>query len=252
VRPLALALLGVISGLLASGAARDARAQPAAADQPRPEPQALPEDAKIDFATSAPEGKASNFVEPGKGAEDADTGPPLRPRHKGLVLESTIGLLGFGGKFRHVAPTAYWLHGQLGYEVVPWLMLFGEGELAYTDTSEAADPSHNKAFPIWGFGGGARATVHATDRLAFFGQASVDGLAASVPHNALAVYGFRTAESLNASFGARVGLEWYQIDRHLALALQVGARDAQGFAKFLDSSDFPLMWDAAAGIRYTF
>jgi hypothetical protein len=136
--------------------------------------------------------------------------------------------------------------------VLPWLMLFGEGELAYTDTSEASDPSHAKAFPIWGIGGGGRATLHASDRVALFGQASIDGLAASVPHNALGVLGYRTAESLNASFGARFGLEWYQLDRHLALALQVGLRDAQGFSKFLDKADIPLMWDAAAGIRYTF
>ncbi len=48
------------------------------------------------------------------------------------------------------------------------------------------------------------------------------------------------------------GREWYQVDRHIALALQLGARDAQGFQKFLVSSDFPLMWDAGVGFRYTF
>jgi hypothetical protein len=160
-------------------------------------------------------------------------------------------VLGFAGQFRHVAPTAYWLHGQLGYELLPWLMLFGEGELAFTDTSEASDPSHVKAFPMWGFGAGARVTFHATDQVAFFAQGSIDGLTAVVPHDALAVHGYRSAESLNASFGVRVGLEWYQIDRHLALSLQVGVRDAQGFSNFI-ANDFPLMWDAAAGVRYTF
>lgn len=238
-----------MTALLAGGVARAQGAAPG-----EPPPQSLPEGAKIEFSTEAPEGKTSNPVEPAPGlrAEDVDTGPPLRPRHKGLVLESTIGVLGFGGQFRHVAPPAYWLHAQLGYELLPWLMLFGEGELAYTDTSEVSDPSHVKALPIWGIGGGGRATVHASDRVAFMGQLSVDGLAADVPHNALAVLGYRTAESLNASFGARVGLEWYQVDRHMALAFEVGVRDAQGFARFLDNSDFPLMWDAGVGIRYTF
>ncbi len=262
-RPLAPALTGAAVALCAlsvTGTGRvalAARAEPAPPDAP-PAAQAsqptLTADTKIEFSTDAPEGKTSNLPEPGgKGdAGDAvDAGPPLRPRHHGLVLEQTLGVLGFAGQFRHVAPTAYWLHMQLGYEVLPWLMLFGEGELGYTDTSEAEDPSHVKAFAIWGFGGGARATLHATDRVAFFAQASVDALGANVPHDTLAILGYRDAESLDASFGARVGVEWYQIDRHLALDLQVGIRDAQGFQKFV-GNDLPLMWDAGAGFRYTF
>jgi hypothetical protein len=251
VRPLAPArpaLLAAAALAFSSFAGGLARAQPAPAQQP----PVLSEDAKVEFSTEAPGGKTSNAPEPGPSGGDVDAGPPLRPRHKGLVLESTLGVLGFAGQFRHVAPMAPWLHMQLGYEVLPWLMLFGEGELGYTDTSEAEDPSHVTAFSIWGFGGGARATLHATDRVAFFGQLSADALGANVPHDTLAIIGYRSAESLNASFGARVGVEWYQMDRHLALALQVGVRDAQGFQKFLDNSDFPLLWDAAVGFRYTF
>jgi hypothetical protein len=250
VRLFALALIGAASVAAFSALAMQAgRAQAEPAPAAPPPPATLSEDAKVDFAADAPEGKVSNAPPPS--AAELDAAPPLRPRHDGLVLESTLGVLGFAGQFRHVAPTAYWLHGQLGYELLPWLMLFGEGELAFTDTSEASDPSHVKAFPMWGFGAGARVTLHATDRVAFFGQASIDGLTAVVPHDALAVYGYRSAESLNASFGVRAGLEWYQIDRHLALALQVGVRDAQGFSNFI-ANDFPLMWDAAAGVRYTF
>jgi hypothetical protein len=249
VRPLALALIGAASVIAGGTAQAQPRAPtPAPAPTSPPEPATLSEDAKVDFAADAPEGKISNA--PASAAE-LDAGPPMRPRHNGLVLESTLGVLGFAGQFRHVAPTAYWLHGQLGYEVLPWLMVFGEGELAFTDTSEAADPSHVKAFPMWGFGAGARATFHATDRVAFFVQGSLDALTAVVPHDALAIYGYRSAESLNPSLGVRAGLEWYQIDRHLALAVQVGVRDAQGFSNFI-ANDFPLMWDAGAGVRYTF
>ena len=248
-RLLAPALLAGTCAVLAGGEARALQSTPPPADASA---QPLTADTKIEFSTEAPEGKVSNAPEPGTPGTEADAAPPLRPRHKGLVLESTLGVLGFAGQFRHVAPMAYWLHMQLGYEVVPWLMLFGEGELAYTDTSEAEDFSHLTAFSIWGFGGGARATVHATDRVAFFGQLSADALGANTPHDSLAILGYRDAESLNASFGARGGLEWYQLDRHMALSLQVGVRDAQGFQKFLDNSDFPLMWDAAAGFRYTF
>lgn len=212
----------------------------------------LPPDAHIEIAPQPPEPKAPPEAPTDVGAEGIAEAPPPRARHKGLVLESTLGVLGFVGQFRHVAPPAFWLHAQLGYEVLDWFMIFGEGELAFTDTGESQDASRSIAFPLWGVGGGARATAHATPRFALFGQGQVDGLAAAVPHNALTVLGFRKAESLAASFGVRVGAEWYQIDRHLALCVTIGARDAQGFAKVTAASDTPIMWDAALGIRYTF
>jgi hypothetical protein len=213
--------------------------------QPAPAPELSPE-ARVEIATTPPEGKTAEETVAGP-----DQPPPTRPRHKGLVLESTLGVLGFAGQFRHVAPPAYWLHGQLGYELLRWLMLFGEGEVAFTDTSESEDESHTRAFPLWGFGAGARATIHASDRVAVFGQGQVGALTAYVPHNTLTVLGYRKAESLQLALGGRLGVEWYQADRHLALCVQIGARDAQGFAK-LGSSDVPLMWDGAAGLRYTF
>jgi hypothetical protein len=132
-------------------------------------------------------------------------------------------------------------------------MLFGEGELAFTDTGESQQESNSKVLPLWGFGGGARATFHATPRVGFFAQGELDGLSADVPHNELTVLGFRNAESLGLSVGGRVGVQWYQIDRHMALTAQVGARDATGFAKVATTAgDTPIMWDAALGLGYTF
>jgi hypothetical protein len=160
-------------------------------------------------------------------------------------------VLGFAGEFRHVAPPAYWLHGQLGYELLPWLMIFGSGELAFTETSESQDESHSMALPLWGFGGGLRAIVSTSERVAFFGQGEIGALAADVPHNSLTVLGFRRAEGLDASYGGRLGVDWYQADRHLALSAAVGARVAQGFAK-VTVQDLPLMWDAGLGLRYAF
>jgi hypothetical protein len=226
-----------------------------AAQEPAPPAGAdtLPADAHIEIAPQPPARVVTETEAPSDvGPEGLAEAPPPRPRRKGLVLESTLGVLGFAGQFRHVAPPGYWLHAQLGYEVTGWLMLFGEGELAFTETSESQDESHAKAFSIWGVGGGARSTFHATPRVAFFVQAEIDGLVADVPHNALAILRFRNAESLGLSLGARVGFEWYQIDRHLALIAQAGARDAVGFAKVASGGDTPIMWDAALGLRYTF
>ncbi len=241
----ALALSGFAVILVCAG---DAYAQPA-------QPELTPE-TKVDFSTKAEPGlgqaSASGAAEQGTLPEPPAEAPPVRPRHKGLVLESTAGMLGFAGNFRHVAPPAFWLHTQLGYEVLRWLMLYGSAELAMTDTSEASDPSHVMAFPIWGFGGGARVTVHATDRVAFFVQGDLGALTAYVPHESLAVFGYANAESLHLYFGGRLGVEWYQIDRHMALVAQGGARDAQGFSRSIGGGDTPILWDAALGLRYTF
>ena len=177
--------------------------------------------------------------------------PPPLPRHKGFVTEGGLGGMGFFGQFRHVAPTAPWLHLQFGYEFFRWLMVFAEGELGYTDTSEAQDPTHSFAFAIYGFGGGLRGTVHVSERVAIFAQGSLDAMKADVPRGALQLLGYKNAESLSAAFGGRLGVEWYQMDRHMALGLAIGARDATGFAK-VGKSDAGLMADASAFIRYTF
>jgi hypothetical protein len=216
-----------------------------AQEAPRAAPETLSPEAAIEISPAPAEGKTTPEV-------DLSAPPPTRPRHRGVVLETDLGVLGFAGRFRHVAPTAYWLHTQLGVEALPWLLVFAEAELAFTDTSEAQDESHAIAFPIWGFGGGIRGTIHASDRVAFFVQGEIGALAAIVPHDALAVVGFRAAESLNLAFGGRLGAEWYQLDRHFALRVSGGPRIAQGFARSLSNADTPLMWDVGVGLRYTF
>lgn len=210
----------------------------------------LSPDQAIDFPVQPPEGKAPEDL--GASPEARGEPPPERPRHTGLVLESTLGVLGFAGQFRHVAAAAYWLHAQLGYEFLKWLMVFGSAEVGLTDTSVSLDQSQSMAFAIWGFDGGARATIHAGDRVAFYLQGELGELTADVPHDSLGVLGFPNAESLALAVGGRFGVEWYQMDRHMALFVAGGGRYAEGFAKVFGGGDLPLLWDAGAGIRYTF
>ena len=204
----------------------------------------------MNIATAPPEGKTG----------DLDTtlptpppeAPPPRPRSKGIVLESTAGVLGFAGHFGKVAPPGFFMHTQLGYELLRWLMIFGEGELAFTTTSNSQTEANAMAFPIWGFGAGLRATLHVSERFAFFLQGDVGALQAYVPHGALTILGYHDAESFNPQFGGRVGVELYLADRHIAVGLQGGLRDATGFAELIGPTDLPLVWDASLGLRYTF
>ena len=177
--------------------------------------------------------------------------PPPPPRKKGIVLDASLGALGFLGQFRHVAPTAPWMHAQLGYELFTWLMVFGEGELAFTDTSVAQDSSKSRAFPLVGFGTGARLTVHGSARTAIYVQTSLGAMKGDIANNAFGLLGYKNAESLGVYLGGRLGFEWYQVNRHFALGLGLGLRDATGFAR-TTGSDTPLLWDAALSLRYTF
>jgi hypothetical protein len=177
--------------------------------------------------------------------------PPPAPYKKTLVLDASVGALGFLGRFGEVAPPAPWMHAQLGYEIFRWLMIYGEGELAFTDTSHRQSPPNTRAFAMFGFGGGARFTVRFTERVGAFAQAGVGLMKADVPENALGILGFKDAESLGLYLGGRLGVEWYQLDRHLALGLNGGMRTAQGFAR-VRGSDSPLAIDGGVSLRYAF
>ncbi|MGH7283667.1 MAG: hypothetical protein ACRELY_19240, partial [Polyangiaceae bacterium] len=237
------------AGATASGTteSQDVAAQgTASGDQMGDQPQVTSEDVTR-AANSEPGAETPNKLLPEAPLE----APPPPPRHKGLVLESSIGALGFFGKFGSVAPTAFWLHTQLGYEIFKWLMIFGEGEMAFTDTSNAQGPTETRAFPIFGFGGGPRVTVHFTERVAMFVQGDIGAMKSDVTSGALANIGYKNAENLGLYLGGRIGLEWYQIDRHIALGVQLGLRDAFGYKKQI-GSDLPLMLDAGLALRYTF
>lgn len=177
--------------------------------------------------------------------------PPPPPYKKSLVVDSALGAMVFLGKFGRTAPPAPWIRTQVGYEIFTPLMVFAEGELGFTDTSGTQDPPKTRAFPLFGFGGGARFTLRFTDRFGVYVQGSVGGLKADIRQRALEIIGFKDAESLNIYFGGRVGLEWYQLDRHFALGLTSGLRDATGFKRTI-GSDTPLVFDAGASIRYAF
>jgi hypothetical protein len=105
---------------------------------------------------------------------------------------------------------------------------------------------------MYGFGGGARFTIRFTDRLGIYAQVGLGAMKAEIATNALGLLGFRDAEELGLYLGGRLGVEWYQIDRHLALGLNSSIRSAQGFAKTGASRDTPLALDGGLSLRYAF
>ncbi len=221
----------------------------ASADEPTPPPASTPAEspaAQVDLTRDTRPVAAEDPTAPPPEA------PPPPPYKKTLVLDSSLGVMAFVGQFGKVAPPGPWMHVQLGYEVLRWLMLYGEGELAFSDTSNSQAPPNTRAFPLFGLGGGARFTVRFTDHVAAYLQGGLGALKADIATNALGLIGFRDAESLGLYLGGRLGVEWYQLDRHFAIGLTTGIRLAQGFEKIGASRDTPLAIDGGASLRYAF
>ncbi len=178
--------------------------------------------------------------------------PPPPPRKKGLVLEQSLGAQGFAGKFGGlIGHPSVWLKTQLGYEIFKWLMVFGSGDLTMTDTGDSTGPSQNRPFPIIGFGGGIRFTIPFTARAGMYVQGEAGGDVAIVKSGVLANFGYHPAESVGFMAGGRLGFEWFQVDRHLALGISGGARYMLNIA-YEGGGDLPLAWDATIDLRYTF
>lgn len=194
-----------------------------------------------------------------KAAESGDANapppeaPPPPPYKKSLVLDSSIGAMGFFGEFGKIAPAGPYFRTQLGYELLKWLMVFAEGELSFTDTSVKESPPRTRVFSIYGGGGGARFTVRFGDRVGIYAQPSFGLLKADVAKNALGNLGFKDAETFDTYLAGRLGFEWYQLDRHFALGVTLAARLAQGFGTTrVGTSDTPLIGDAGVSLRYAF
>jgi hypothetical protein len=176
--------------------------------------------------------------------------PPPAPHRQGVVLESSLGAFGHLGTMKNISPMSPWFHVQLGFEPFKWLMVFGEGDVVFSSTSYANPPPGPRGYALYGFGGGARLTFKPAERFGVYAQGSL-GLA-RVSDDVLSIYGYPDATNFNPYFGATLGLEWYQISPHYALALLGGVRDyPKSFARSVNDQT-PLAWLGGASLRYTF
>lgn len=182
--------------------------------------------------------------------EEAPEAPPPPPRSSGIVLESSVGALGHLGPLKNVSPTAPWFNFKLGFEPLTWLMLFGEADVAFATTSYATRPPDPRGYALYGFGGGLRFTLRPTDWLGIYIQGSA-GMA-EISEDVLFVYGYDNADSLNLYYGGALGLEWYQVSPHLALAAHGGVRSYDEGLHRQRSSEVALAVIGGASLRYAF
>ncbi|MET0791442.1 MAG: hypothetical protein ABW061_07965 [Polyangiaceae bacterium] len=184
------------------------------------------------------------------GTDEEELAPPPPPRHKGFVVESGIGAFGQIGEMKNISPVAPWFHLQFGYEPFKFLMVFAESDLMLSNTSYAHQPPPTRTYSLWGVGAGLRGTAKVSERVGLYLQGSVGG--AEVSTDVLYSYGYRNADQFNLYLAGELGVEWYQVSPHLALTLHGGVRDYTGTFKRDSSSQPPLAWVSAVGLRYTF
>ena len=185
-----------------------------------------------------------------EGAEGEELAPPPPPRHKGFVVESTLGVFGQLGDMKHISPIAPWFRLQFGFEPLRFLMVFAEGDLVLSNTGYAHPPPPPRTYSLWGFGAGLRGTVKASDRVGLYLQGSAGG--AEVSADVLGIYGYPDANAFHLYLAGELGLEWYQVSPHLALALHGGVRDYTATFKRDQSTGPPLAWVSGVALRYTF
>ena len=203
-------------------------------------------------------GEIQSWLEAEPGATPADKGgtpaeeqPLPAPRRHGFVLESGIGFVTQVGSLAHITPTAPDFQLRFGFEVLHWLMPFIETDIAFANTSYASEPPPPRSYFHFGAGGGARFTLPVGRILALFAQGSA-GLAAVSEQNVLSIYGFPDADEPNLYLDGRLGIEWYQVNPHLALGVHGGVRSyGQGLTRERGGEP-PIAVLASANLRYAF
>jgi len=183
-------------------------------------------------------------------ANDAEEGLPTPPRYRGVLIESGIGALGHLGDLQQVSPLSPRFYLRAGYEFTSWVFLFGETDVAFSNTNYAPRPPDQRGYALFGFGAGVRFTLDPLDWLGLFVQGS-SGVA-RVNEDVLATYGYRNATALSPYFGGLLGVQVYLPSPHLRLLIEGGMRN---YLEGLDrsaSTRTALAWMAGPAIGYAF
>ena len=160
----------------------------------------------------------------GEGARPDPDLPEPPPRRHGVVFEGSVGALGHLGNMRDVSPVSPWFRLQVGYELLDWLMLFGQADVALSSTSLASRPPAERGYALFGGGGGVRLTWAAFNAVSVYlqGEAGMSG----------------------------ISQEWYQLSPHYALSVSGGARDYFDNFERIHASRPPWVWFSSIAIRY--
>ena len=137
----------------------------------------------------------------------------------------------------------------MGFELTHWFMLLVQGDLSPSSTSLANPPPDPRGYAVWALGGAGRFGIEPVQNLGIYAQGEV-GIS-DATSDVLQSYGYKSADSIGLYAGGMLGVEWYQVSPHYALALQGGARFYPNLARSI-GGDTAIGLLGAAALRYTF
>jgi len=248
-RPLAL-----LAALMAFSAAPAAPAATSRADERVPSSEADGSGRPPDGKRQPTRAEIEAFLDSRSLPQSSQAGaslevPPPPPRHRGMVLEAGTGVAFPLGALRHVSPPSPWFQLHLGYEPAKWFMVLINGDFTLANTSYAARPPAPRTYAHYAFGAGARFQFSLAEWLGVHAQLELG--ASEVTEEVLVQYGYTQADELHFHYGARLGVEWLQINPHLALGLQGTFRNYPGLDRINDASA-PTALMTALALRYAF
>jgi hypothetical protein len=184
-------------------------------------------------------------------AEDvpAAAAPPMAPFKRGLLVEGNVGVYAPTGTIKNLVAPGPMMRVALGWDFNKWFGVFAAGDVAFLSTGRAPPPPGDRAFLLWGLGGGARVSLGITERVRIPLRLEI-AMRRVEDGGVLAVYGYNTAKDLSFGYGGTLGLEWRASSRHFGVLAEAGVRNDTGL-EFPGKSQPALAIVGTLGVHYT-
>jgi hypothetical protein len=175
--------------------------------------------------------------------------PPMAPFKRGPLVEGGFGVYAPIGRIKNLVAPGPMVRFAAGWDFKQWFGLFVSSDAAFLSTGRAPPPPGERAFVLWGFGVGARASIGLGERVRIPLRLEL-GMHKANDDGVLAAYGYVDAKDLNLSYGATTGLEFRMPSRHFGVLLEGGARVDTGLS-YPGKSQTPAAIVGTLGVHYT-
>lgn len=175
--------------------------------------------------------------------------PPVAPFTRGPLVEGNVGVYAPVGRIKNLVAPGPMIRLALGWDFKKWIGVFGSFDSAFLSTGRAPPPPGERAFVLWGFGGGARVSLGLGDRVRIPLKLEL-GMHKASDGGVLAAYGYTNAKDFGLSYGATLGVEYRAVSRHFGILLEGGVRNDSSL-EYPAKAQAPLAIVGTLGVHYT-
>jgi hypothetical protein len=175
--------------------------------------------------------------------------PPVAPFKRGPLVEGGIGVYAPVGRIKNLVAPGPMMRVALGWDFKKWFGIFGAFDSAFLSTGRAPPPPGERAFVLWGFGAGLRASLGIGERVRIPLKIEL-GMHKAADGGVLASYGYTSAADFGFSYGATLGIEYRAVSRHFGILLEGGVRNDTAL-EYPTKSQAPMAIVGTLGVHYT-